>query len=167
MWFVARCLAAGCEPSEQPFRDAADRQAWGVQHAAETGHVITVKTHYRVEARVRLAPRFLATRRAADTMRGAVAGVLAGGEGVALDFGGVEAITIGFADELLGRLLEGLGGVAHADRPRVCLLSVNPEVRYALEVALTRRGFVMPPMADVAQLVAPIGREIHDMALTP
>lgn len=165
-FYLARCLE--CVADEVPFYDPHTRQEWSVAHTLATGHAVHVRTVFRVHARARLTTRFLAIRRTGAGMRHAVVGLLTmGGEccGVALDFRVVEAITPGFADEFLAVLVDELGGAAHADRPRVCLLGVNPDVEYALRLALGRRGLEMPPEADPTQLLGSNGDRPLDVEL--
>ncbi len=49
-----------------------------------------------------------------------------------LDFAGVKAATVAFADELAGNLVARYG-------PRIVLAGMNPDVAETLELALSRR----------------------------
>jgi hypothetical protein len=63
------------------------------------------------------------------------------GETAAISFKGVEAVTISFADEFVGRLFAAR---ASGDIPAVALVvrDVNDEIREALALCLERRGTV-------------------------
>ena len=74
--------------------------------------------------------RFLATRDIGLRIRQDAAGK------PCLDFTGVEAITIGFADELVADLVER-GAVT-------AITGMNDEVRDSIDIALGRRGLSWP-----------------------
>src|SRR5436309_3243707 len=62
-------------------------------------------------------------------------------EVVALDFGGVQAISVPFADACLGRLLSGKLGGFYEEHPLV-LLNANEDVRDTIAAALRLRHLV-------------------------
>jgi hypothetical protein len=80
---------------------------------------------------------FLALRANAATLRAAIEQDLASGFTAVLDFTGVEAITNGYADELVGKLR-----AQHGDRVR--WEGANPEVLDAIQTAISRRAAPTP-----------------------
>jgi anti-anti-sigma regulatory factor len=88
------------------------------------------------DLRLRLADdgEFFATRNSGQQMRERAAALLAerSGQMLILDFSGVAAVTVGFADELVASLVANHG-------PRIGLDGMNPEVAEVIERALSRR----------------------------
>lgn len=81
---------------------------------------------------------FLATRATARVMRLDVEAMLAH-TSVVLDFYGVEAVTVAFADELVANLFKARMAGQFADRG-IGIGRANDEVWEAIQTALTRRG---------------------------
>jgi hypothetical protein len=91
---------------------------------------VTEPTPYRVADH----GAFLATREAGRRAREAVeALLLTAAASVTLDFTGVEAITGGFADEFVAKLIGTYGG-------RVYVRNANDDVWQTITRALERRG---------------------------
>jgi hypothetical protein len=91
------------------------------------------------DLRLRLADdgEFLATRDHGRLIRQHAAWLLAllgeqSGQMLTLDFAGVAAVTVGFADELVANLVADHGH-------RIVLAGMEPEVASAVERALSRR----------------------------
>lgn len=60
---------------------------------------------------------------------------------IEIDFSGVEAVTISFADEFIGRLMSARAAGDLGD-PTVVVVGLNDEVEEALSICLERRGAV-------------------------
>lgn len=84
---------------------------------------------------------FLATRGRARTIREELEARIAADKAsdtVVIDFGGVDAVTVSFADEFLGRFYVGLA--ARFTRPVAVLISgLNEETTEAITICLERR----------------------------
>ncbi len=75
--------------------------------------------------------QFIATRLAAQNVAAAVNGRRTPGRPATLDFEGVEAITVAFADELVTTLHLGQPGTGH--------VGANPDVEETIQLAIRRR----------------------------
>jgi hypothetical protein len=96
-------------------------------------------TTYRVSDR--WSSSFFATRDRGRRVREDVEseiGRLQGGQTLALDFAGVEGVTVSFGDELLAKLVIDRSTGQFVDRGLV-IESANEDVRETLETVLTRR----------------------------
>jgi hypothetical protein len=89
------------------------------------------------EAQLRVGARgaFFATRHAARQIYDEAVALLGDDDGsrLLLDFAGVEAVTVTFADELVANLVARYGA-------RIVVAGMNREVGEAVTVALTRRA---------------------------
>lgn len=85
---------------------------------------------------------FLATRASGQLMRAQVESMLAHGS-VVLNFSGVEAITVAFADELVANLFKARMAGQFADRT-IGIERFSGDVWETLQTALSRRGIEMP-----------------------
>jgi len=93
---------------------------------------------------------FLATRNSARAIREDLEERIASGpasEVVVIDFGGVEAMTISFADEFLGRFYTALAA-GHVRPVAVLLTGLNEENTEAVTICLQRRELVAAALAD-------------------
>ncbi|MCW3814458.1 STAS-like domain-containing protein [Micromonospora sp. DR5-3] len=93
---------------------------------------------------VRRFGAFLATRskarQAREDLAGAIQAAIAGSV-VTIDFDGVEAMTISFADEFLGKFYTALGA-GDLTTAGVRLAGLNEETREAVAICLERRDLV-------------------------
>src|ERR1035441_288742 len=97
---------------------------------------------------------FLATRNMARTIRADLEEQIASdlaSEVVVIDFGGVDAMTISFADEFLSRFYTALAA-GHIRAVAVLLRGLNEETTETVTICLERRELI------AATLVVEIGR---------
>jgi DNA-binding transcriptional ArsR family regulator len=85
--------------------------------------------------------------RARHSIEAAVAKHCDDGQAVALDFAGIRALTVSFADACVGQLLSGRMHGYYETHPFL-VLNGNEEVRDTLAVALERRRLVVLSLSD-------------------
>lgn len=66
-----------------------------------------------------------------------LAALASGSDPVVIDFSGVAAITTGFADEFIGKLVKALGFTLYSERVR--LKNVDREVGRHINIAVAQR----------------------------
>ena len=96
---------------------------------------------------------FLATRSMARTIRGDLEERIASGvtsEVIVVDFGGVDAMTISFADEFLGRFYTDLAS-GHIRPVAVLLRGLNEETTEAVTICLERRELIAAALAETGK----------------
>jgi hypothetical protein len=81
---------------------------------------------------VRQYGEFFATRHRGRQIRDDAVTALSGADTLVLDFEGVKAVTVAFADELVANLVVRYG-------PRIVLAGMDQYVAESVEVALSRR----------------------------
>ena len=120
---------------------------------------------------VRRFGSYLSTRATAERLRNEVEQEIrsTGAYTVAIDFTDVEAITISFADEFIGRLMT-TRAAGDLGEPTITIIGLNDEVEEALDICLQRRNaLALAYRSNGAQLLGGERHEIEtlDVALTP
>jgi STAS-like domain of unknown function (DUF4325) len=89
-----------------------------------------------------------------------IAGLTDDGQVVALDFSGIKAVTVSFADGCLGQLLSGRLAGYYESHPFL-VLNANEDVRDTLAATLERRGLLVLSLAKDRAEVLGDDRELN------